>query len=134
MSATRSSTSLAAVTHYTTDNSAIDSTSSRMRERILRFVDDNLLEPDLSPRRVAQAHAISTRYLHQVFAEAGTTYGRSVRERRLRLAARELRAAHTRNHTIESVARRCGFGDAAHFSHVFREAYGVTPRQWRQSG
>jgi AraC-like DNA-binding protein len=123
----------AAIVERTADQHAPPSSAALLRARILRFVDENLHEPDLSPLRVAQAHGISTRYLHRVFAEAGETYGGCLRQRRLRAAARELRAPYTRNRTIEAVASTCGFRNPAHFSRLFRDAYGVTPRQWRQA-
>ncbi|MDX2681609.1 AraC family transcriptional regulator [Streptomyces sp. NY05-11A] len=33
--------------------------------------------------------------------------------------------------TIAAVAGRWGFLSAAHFSRVFRSAYGLSPREWR---
>lgn len=34
------------------------------------------------------------------------------------------------NLSISEVATRCGFFDQAHFSHAFKEAYGLSPTQW----
>jgi AraC-like DNA-binding protein len=34
--------------------------------------------------------------------------------------------------TIAAVARRWGFADATHFARRFRDAYGLSPREWRQ--
>jgi AraC-like DNA-binding protein len=122
----------ALILEQTTDTHTTPSPATLLRERILRFVDQNLDEPDLSPRRAAQAHGISTRYLHQIFAESGATYSSHVRQRRLQAAARALRAPNSRNRTIASIARTYGFTDPAHFSHLFRNTYGSTPRQWSQ--
>ncbi|MEO6531096.1 MAG: AraC family transcriptional regulator, partial [Specibacter sp.] len=44
-----------------------------LRGRIRRFIEANLADPELSPASVASAHFISTRHLHNVFQEAGTT-------------------------------------------------------------
>jgi AraC-like DNA-binding protein len=33
--------------------------------------------------------------------------------------------------TIASVARRWGFTDATHFGRAFKEAYRMSPRDWR---
>jgi AraC-like DNA-binding protein len=54
-----------------------------------------------------------------------------LRDLRLHAAARELRRPSAEHRTIEAVARRCGFADAAYFSRLFTRAYGVSPRQWR---
>lgn len=108
-------------------------TKEALRAAIIRFVEENLREADLTPSAVAAEHCISTRYLHRLFAEAGTTFGTCVRSRRLRAAARMLRDPHTAHRTVESVAASCGFRDPAHFSRVFKGSFGVTPRQWRSN-
>ncbi|WP_433285660.1 helix-turn-helix domain-containing protein [Pseudonocardia sp. CA-142604] len=102
-----------------------------LRARIQRFVEEQLADPDLGPRSVAAAHNISVRYLHKLYAEAGTTFGGALRRLRLQAAARELHRPHAAHLTIEAVARHCGFTDAAHFSKVFTRAYGTNPREWR---
>ncbi|WP_442819328.1 AraC family transcriptional regulator [Streptomyces sp. NBC_01236] len=38
-----------------------------------------------------------------------------------------------RTRTIGSVARAWGFTDASHFTRRFKEAYGVTPKEWRRA-
>lgn len=102
-----------------------------LRERIQHFVEERLGDTELAPRNVAAAHSISVRYLHKIYAEAGTTFGGALRALRLQAAARELRRPSSAHRTIEAVARRCGFADAAYFSRLFTRAYGVSPRQWR---
>ena len=32
--------------------------------------------------------------------------------------------------SVSDVAYRCGFSDLPHFSHAFKEAYGLSPSQW----
>ncbi|WP_308122030.1 helix-turn-helix domain-containing protein [Streptomyces sp. TRM70350] len=60
------------------------------------------------------------------FGETGSTVGRWIRERRLRACYRDPARAH-RGTTVTDVAFRWGFNDMAHFSRVFKQAYGVTP-------
>ncbi|MFC7258446.1 helix-turn-helix domain-containing protein [Streptomyces lutosisoli] len=38
-----------------------------------------------------------------------------------------------RTRTIGSVARAGGFTDPSHFTRRFKEAYGVTPQEWRRA-
>ncbi|WP_067833365.1 helix-turn-helix domain-containing protein [Actinomadura kijaniata] len=99
--------------------------------RLLRYIDDHLTDPGLSPASVAAAHRISLRYLYRVLADVDVTFGAWVRARRLEGAGRDLAAPGAGHVTIAAVAARWGFADAAHFSRVFRDAYGVSPRQWR---
>jgi AraC-like DNA-binding protein len=106
-------------------------TREMLRQRIQHFVEERIGDTELGPRHVAAAHNISVRYLHKIYAEAGTTFGGSLRELRLQAAARELNRPSAAHWTIEAVARRCGFADAAYFSRLFTRAFGVSPRQWR---
>ncbi|WP_333777500.1 helix-turn-helix domain-containing protein [Streptomyces sp. IBSBF 3136] len=101
--------------------------------RILRFIDLNLGDADLSPDRIARAHHISVRYLHKLFADEGTTVGRRILQRRLEECRRELADRSRGTRTIAAVAGRWGFASATHFSRVFRATYGLTPREWRDS-
>lgn len=101
--------------------------------RILRFIDLNLGDVELSPERIARAHHISVRYLHKLFADQGTTVGRRILQRRLEECRRELADRSRGTRTIAAVAGRWGFASATHFSRVFRTTYGMTPREWRDS-
>ncbi|WP_327739809.1 helix-turn-helix domain-containing protein [Streptomyces nojiriensis] len=100
--------------------------------RIRAHIRLHLAAPDLSPRSIATAHHLSVRYLHRLFSQEATTVGGWIRERRLEEAAREL-ARPGRGKTISCVAHRWGFVSASHFSRVFRQRYGVSPRDWSGS-
>ncbi|MFE7558389.1 helix-turn-helix domain-containing protein [Kitasatospora sp. NPDC057500] len=97
--------------------------------RIQEFIDRNLADPDLSPETIARAHHISLRYLHKLFEGEEATVRRWIQRRRLKECRHDL-ALH-RTTTISAVAHRWGFTSAAHFSKVFRAAYGMAPREWR---
>ncbi|MFI5529440.1 helix-turn-helix domain-containing protein [Kitasatospora sp. NPDC051853] len=101
-----------------------------MVARIKDYVIRNLGDPDLSPERIAAAHHMSVRYLHRLFQDEETTVARWIQRRRLEMCAREL-ARRPGAATVSSVAQRWGFVSPAHFSRVFRSAYGVPPREWR---
>ncbi|MFK0115338.1 helix-turn-helix domain-containing protein [Streptomyces sp. NPDC090994] len=97
--------------------------------RIRAFIDRHLADPGMTPQTIAQAHHISLRYLHKLFEGEEATVGRWIQRRRLEACRRDL-ALHG-NATIAAVAHRWGFASAAHFSRVFRAAYGMSPREWR---
>ncbi|MFC9915758.1 helix-turn-helix domain-containing protein [Streptomyces sp. NPDC127197] len=106
---------------------------SPLMTRIREYVELHLADPDLSPETIAGAHYISVRYLHKLFKDEGTTVGRWIQRRRLEECRREL-MLHTRGHrTIAAIANRWGFLSAAHFSRVFRAAYGMSPSEWRDT-
>ncbi|WP_327320028.1 helix-turn-helix domain-containing protein [Streptomyces sp. NBC_01235] len=99
--------------------------------RVRDHIDRHLGDPDLSPQTVAAAHHISVRYLHRLFEGEGVTVGRLIQQRRLERCARELARADDSAPTVSAVAQRWGFANPAHFSRVFRAAYGLSPREWR---
>ncbi|ROS31760.1 helix-turn-helix domain-containing protein [Cellulomonas sp. PhB150] len=108
-----------------------ESLQTTLEMRLLEHMRAHLADGRLSPRSVADAHNISVRHLYTVLGRCGITFGDWVRTHRLEACRRELAQPHARARTIASVARQWGFPDATHFSRVFREAYGMTPREWR---
>jgi AraC-like DNA-binding protein len=102
--------------------------------RIRTFIVRHLADPDLTPEVIARAHHISVRYLHKVFEGEGGTVSRWIQSRRLEACRRDLLRREAANRTIVAVAHRWGFTSAAHFSRVFRAAYGMSPSEWRDTG
>lgn len=99
--------------------------------RFCRYIDTHLGDSSLSPAQVAAAHGVSLRYLHLIFAEQGTSFGRWMRERRLSRCHEEL-SQPQRSGTVTEVAFRWGFNEASHFSRVFKARYGVSPQEVRR--
>jgi AraC-like DNA-binding protein len=108
-----------------------ESLQTTLEMRLFEYVRAHLADHDLTPARVAAAHNISVRHLYTVLGRSGITLSDWVRTQRLEACRRELGHPHARTRTIASIAGQWGFPDATHFSRVFREAYGVTPREWR---
>ena len=98
--------------------------------RMQRYVMDRLHDPELGPERIAQAHFVSTRYVHKLFASSGTGVSSWIRERRFEGAVGELRRSPET--TIATVATRWGYRRPASFSRAFREVHGYAPRDARQ--
>jgi AraC-like DNA-binding protein len=73
------------------------------------------------------------RYLNKLCAEADFSLTQWIIEQRLRGAHHELARADSRGRSIAMIARGWGFSDPTHFSHRFRDTYGVTPRDWRRA-
>lgn len=102
-----------------------------LAQRIRQYIDTNLASVDLGPTQIAAAHFISTRHLHSVFHEQGTTVSSWIRERRLERCRRDLLDVLIADRPVAAIAARWGFVDAAHFSRVFRAAYGISPSELR---
>lgn len=100
---------------------------------VREYIEANLADPDLSPASIAAAHFISTRHLHNVFHESGSTVASWIRSKRLEHIRRDLRDPLHSGTSVGALAARWGFLDAAHFSRTFREAFGQSPTDWRRS-
>ncbi|WP_162530012.1 helix-turn-helix domain-containing protein [Stappia sp. BW2] len=96
-----------------------------------RFIRNNLEDGRLDPTMVAEAHGVSLRYLHTVFAHNNDTCCNFMRRERLRRCHADLSRPHCRD-TITEIAFRWGFNDAAHFSRAFRAEFGIAPKTLRK--
>ncbi|MER7779991.1 helix-turn-helix domain-containing protein [Streptomyces sp. NPDC096191] len=100
--------------------------------RIAQYLGAHFADPGLSAPRIAAAHDISVRHLYNVLSRSGISLGDWIRTRRLAECKRELAGPSGRLSTIASIGRRWGFIDATHFSKTFKQAYGISPRAWRE--
>jgi AraC-like DNA-binding protein len=102
-------------------------------ERIKLYMHLRLSDPHLTPTAVAAAHNISLRQLHRLFAREGTTFGRWLREERLRRCYDDLRSPQLAGRTVAEIGARWGIPDAPTLSRTFRARYGVSPREHRRA-
>ncbi|MGA5506986.1 helix-turn-helix domain-containing protein [Streptomyces umbrinus] len=122
----------AALTSRLRDDRALaEALDAALESRIFDFVRAHLTDAGLTPTRIARAHGISLRRLYTVMSDAGVSLAPWIRDQRLAHARRLLVSSGAGHLTIEAVARRSGFVSAAHFSRVFKAAYGLSPRDWR---
>ncbi|MER6556380.1 AraC family transcriptional regulator [Streptomyces sp. NPDC001027] len=98
--------------------------------RVQTHIRENLADSSMSPDSIARAHHISVRYLHKLFRTSGTTVGAWIRQHRLAACRLELRR---RRRSVAVVAQSWGFTSPSHFSRVFRQTYGLSPKQWQNS-
>ena len=102
-------------------------------QQIRQYIEANLASVDLGPTQIAAAHFISTRHLHSIFREHGTTVSSWIRARRLERCRRDLLDPLYIDRPVAAIAARWGFVDAAHFSRVFKAAYDQSPSELRAS-
>ncbi|MGG8408819.1 helix-turn-helix domain-containing protein [Streptomyces sp. 12297] len=123
--------------------------------RIHAFIEHHLGDPDLSPSVIAARHSMSVRSLHQLFRNHGHSQDRPekekpneretekerereresvhalIRRRRLERCRADLARTGPRAHPVGVIAARWGFSGPAVFSRSFREAYGLSPSEFR---
>jgi AraC-like DNA-binding protein len=107
--------------------------SGYRRVQIKRYIEAHLRDPDLSARSVAAAFGISPRYLHIIFANEAETVSNYILRRRLEECGRQLADEMWRRRTITEVAFGWGFNNATHFARVFKDHYGLAPRDYRNA-
>lgn len=101
---------------------------ARIRQALL----EQAHEETLTPAKVAQEHGISKRYLHFLFASAGTTFSKELMNIRLQRACRQLADPRFAGISVSDIAWRCGFTDSSHFARRFRQRYAASPREYRR--
>jgi len=95
-------------------------------------IEHHLGDPCLSPESVSTACRISVRHLHRLFEGEELTVSAWIRRRRLERCRRDLGDQALLHRPIHAIAARWGLTDPAHFSRIFRAAYGVSPNEYRQ--
>ncbi|HWH94390.1 MAG TPA: helix-turn-helix domain-containing protein [Baekduia sp.] len=105
--------------------------AATLQPKIKAYIEQHLSDPRLDPGSIAAAHYISTRYLYKLFAREGLTVAGWVRQRRLEACRRDLCDPVLAHEPISQIARRWALPNPAHFSRVFRKAYGCTPGEMR---
>jgi AraC-like DNA-binding protein len=101
--------------------------------RVQEYVRAHLADRDLTPASIAAAHHVSLRHLYKSLARAGIGLQETIRSQRLQECRRELRDPRSAHLTVGAVGARWGFVDASHFSRAFRDAFGLSPREWRRA-
>lgn len=106
-------------------------TSRSMLDLAKEVIEDRLGDEDLSPDQIARQINVSTRTLYRLFEAEGLTIAGWIRQRRLEHCRQDLFSDSTDSVTISAIGVRWGLPDAAHFSRLFKSAYGVSPREFR---
>lgn len=112
---------------------AVSSAVGARRAAARQFIEAHLKDPDLSPGMVARALRISPRYLRMLFAPDQETVSAYILRRRLEECARQIASPLWSGRTLTDIAFQYGFNSAAHFTRVFGDHFGMTPREYRKA-
>lgn len=99
-------------------------------ERIRRHIATNLHAPELDAEALCGAFRISRSHLYRLFEPLGGVAAYIQEQRLLRARAELSDPAHAHRRIFE-IAFDGGFSSEAHFSRVFRRAYGLSPSEAR---
>ncbi|WP_426407539.1 helix-turn-helix domain-containing protein [Bradyrhizobium ganzhouense] len=106
---------------------------SALLYRLKAHIRTRLADPDLSLAETAAALGISSRYVNDLLADEDTSFQRHVLAERLAQCKRDLASPVLAQRHISEIAFAWGFNDLSHFGRVFREHFGMSPRDFRQS-
>ncbi len=111
------------------DNTRV-SHSSTIIDECLHYISSNL-DKELSVEQLSQEFSLSPYYFSRLFKEeTGVSPHKYLVMVRLDYSRYVLRST---NLTIKETAYRCGFNSESNFCTRFREAFGITPKEYRQS-
>ena len=98
-------------------------------EQGVRYMEKEFHRPGLSLKEVAEHVGRNPAYFsHLLSRQKKVTFRELLRTIRIRHACRLLTSTSL---SIQEIAGRCGFPNANHFSRVFKEVTGTTPRAYR---
>lgn len=110
------------------DDVEMQSPDNALIDRIMSVINENLDDSDLSVDMIAKEVGISRVHLHRKMKELTNQTPHSfIRNVRLKQAAQLLSNSR---YNITDVMYRCGFSNAASFSTMFKNLYGLSPRDY----
>jgi len=114
------------------DTSAAAQISHRdqLRSQVLKLIDAQFGDPQLTARAIADRLNVSQRSLFRAFEGTDTTVSELIRSTRLDRAASELSRPES-SKTIAAVARSHGFSGADTFARNFQARFDESPSQFR---
>ncbi len=115
-------------------NSGLVGVRAELLQKAHQIIEARLSDPELTMQRVSRELGVSLRYLYKLFAGSGEGFGRYLKRRRLERCRCDLRNPLYAHLGVSQICFRWGFNEAAHFSRVFREQFGMPPRTWRERG
>ncbi|WP_120429806.1 AraC family transcriptional regulator [Acinetobacter baylyi] len=95
--------------------------------KAMNFILRHLCDPELNLEKVAQAHCVSVRTLSRAFARHQKTVMSVIWSERLNASREALKSGRVTS--VSEAALDYGFTDFSHFSHAFKKAFGISPRE-----
>jgi AraC-like DNA-binding protein len=104
----------------------------RQRARIKSYIESQLADAELTVETIARACAMSVRSVHRAFSDASAgSVSKHIWLRRLSRCAATLRDPRQAHRPITDICLSWGFNSTSHFSRLFKERFGLTPREYR---
>lgn len=95
------------------------------------YVGSHLADAALGAKTIAAAHHVSVRHLYKTCAKADLQLEQLIILQRLERAREDLARSTPAPLSVSAVSQRWAFVSASHFARRFRDAYGLSPREWQ---
>lgn len=115
--------------HADSQSSSISNLEHYHKQRIKKYIETHLHNPDLDVQTIAEAVGLSRRYIHRLFRNESLHLMQWVMVLRLERCRQMLSLHQQPFHTIYEIAYSWGFKDPAHFSKAFRKHFGFCPSE-----
>lgn len=112
---------------------AINDAKTGLLLGVQTYIEHRLGDPRLDVADIAAAHHVSIRALQKLFESHGQTVTGWIRARRIEHCRKDLANATLAEQPVGAIAAKWGLVDGAHFSRLFKSAYGLPPREYRTS-
>ncbi|MFC9360976.1 helix-turn-helix domain-containing protein [Rhodococcus sp. NPDC057014] len=110
-----------------------DSRSRRQYDEMVRYIDRNLEDPELSADSIAAEFFVSTRTVHRLFARFENSAAAVIRDRRLEACRQMMLSPAHRGKSISYLISQFGFSSLRVFSRMFTAKYGSSPKRYRET-
>lgn len=109
----------------------LKSSDEVLMERITKYIDGHLADPELTVETLADAVGLSRVHLHrklkELVGQSARDYIRGIRLRQAGILLGEKKL------NVSEVAYALGFSNLSHFSTAFKEFYGMSPKEYMNS-
>jgi len=101
------------------------------RARVHAVINQHLADPHLGIELIAAQVQLSPAHIHRLFETEPATVAATIRLRRLQACQHDLADPNLVHRTVSEIAYSWGFNQAAHFSRLFKQTFGMSPGAWR---
>lgn len=116
---------LASIVDSISQEEAVSGDSELFEEEILRYIDDNAFNPELSLQSISDKFKVSNKYLSLLCKKNfGMTYLSYIQAKRINRAAELLEKGE---HSLSDVALMCGYTNQLTFRRNFKSIKGINP-------
>lgn len=109
----------------------ISPSSQLMLIKMKTFINEHLESSELSIKQIAKSFNCSPRYLHLIFEKEEATLNNFIYEQRLLKCKQYLENSFYHSLPISQICYMFGFNSLSHFSKLFKEKYGLSPKSFR---